>query len=282
VIAVAGGLGAAFIWAIATLAGARASRVIGPWSTTGLVLFVGLLVSLPVLVLEPPPHPFAPADLAWLTLAGLGYTVGLIFNYAALAGGKVAVASPIVSTEGSVAAVLAVLTGEAAPPMLLAALVLIAVGVVVVAARPGGGADALAGDGVRYVAYAVLAALIFGLGLYGAGRASSEVPPGWVAFAGRFAGVLLLTLPLALSRHLRFDRRVLPYVLVAGVAEVAGMYAFAVGAAESIAVTSVLAALFAVLAALFAHALGERISRRQWSGVTAVTIGVVAITAMRL
>jgi drug/metabolite transporter (DMT)-like permease len=282
VIAVIGGLGAAITWALATLAGARAARVIGPWSTTALVIFIGLLVTAPLVLLEPPAQPLAVEDLAWLTLAGLGYAVGMVFNYSALSGGKVAVTAPIVSTEGSVAATLAVLTGEAASPLLVVMLVMIAVGVFVVSLQPGGGADALAGGGSRYVVFAVVSALIFGLGLYGAGRASDLVPPSLVVMAGRIAGVLLITLPLALTRRLRFEPEVLPMLLVAGVMEVAGMYLFAWGAAESIAVTSVLSTQFAVMAALAAHVLGERISSRQWAGVAAVTVGVVVITITRL
>ncbi len=282
VIAVIGGLGAALAWALATLAAARASRVIGPWSTTGLVVFVGLLITLPLLLFEQPAEPIGANDLAWLVVAGLGYAVGMIFNYTALAGGKVPVTAPIVSTEGSIAAALAVLTGEAASPLLGAMLVLIAVGVFVVALQPGGGADVLAGGGARYVVYAILAALIFGVGLYGAGRASDAVPPSWVVAAGRIAGVLVITVPLVLSRRLRFERSVLPYVAFAAVAEVVGMYAFALGAADSIAVAAVLSTQFAVIAALLAHVLGERISPRQWAGVAAVTVGVVVITLIRL
>jgi len=220
--------------------------------------------------------------VAWLTVAGLGYAVGMIFNYSALSGGKVAVTAPIVSTEGSIAAILAVLSGEAASPLLVVMLATIAVGVFVVALQPGGGADALAGSGSRYVVFAVVSASIFGVGLYAAGRASDLVPPSLVVMAGRIAGVLVITLPLALTRKLRFERQVLPFLVVAGVAEVVGMYLFAWGAAESIAVTSVLSTQFAVMAALVAHALGERISARQWAGVAAVTVGVVVITLTRL
>jgi len=281
-IAVVGGLGAAIAWALATIVAARASRALGPWSTTAWVVFIGLMVTLPLLLLETPPESIAVEDFAWLAVAGLGYVIGMVFNYAALTGGKVPVTAPIVSTEGSIAAALAVLTGEAASPMLGAMLALIAAGIFVVALQPGGGADVLSGSGARYVGFAVVAAVIFGIGLYGSGRASESVPPSWVVAAGRIAGVALLTLPLALTRQLRFSRAVLPFLLFAGVAEVAGIYLFAWGARESIAVTAVLSSQFAVIAALIAHALGERISGRQWLGVVAVTTGVVVITLTRL
>ena len=91
-----------------------------------------------------------------------------------------------------------------------------------------------------------------------------------------------LTLPLVLTRRLRFQRDLLPFIVFAGLAEVAGVYTFAWGARESIAVTAVLSSQFAVIAALIAHAMGERISPRQWLGVGAVTVGVVVITVTRL
>jgi drug/metabolite transporter (DMT)-like permease len=281
-IAVVAGLVTALAWALATLAAARASRVLGPWSTSAWVLLFGLIATLPLLAIEAPAASVAAADLAWLALAGSGYVVGMVLNYTALSGGKVPVTAPIVSTEGAIAAALAVLSGETASPLLAAMLVLIAVGVFVVALQPGGGADALAGQGARYVGFAVGAALVFGLGLYAAGRASEGVPPSWVVAAGRIAGVAFLTVPLALTRQLRVPGGLLPALAFAGVAEVAGVYTFAWGARESIAVTAVLSSQFAIIAALLAHVAGERISPRQWLGVGAVTVGVVVITLSRL
>lgn len=281
-IAVVGGLVTALAWALATVAAARASRAIGAWSTTAWVVFIGLMVTLPLLVIESPADDIASEDLAWLVLAGLGYVAGMVLNYTALSGGKVAVTAPIVSTEGSIAAVLAVATGESASPVLGVMLALIAVGVFVVSLQPGGGIDVLAGGGARYIGFAIGAALVFGIGLYAAGRASDGVPPSWVVAAGRIAGTLLLTLPLALSRRLRFRRELVPFLVFAGIAEVTGVYTFAWGARDSIAVTAVLSSQFAVIAALIAHTLGERISARQWIGVAMVSVGVVAITLTRL
>jgi drug/metabolite transporter (DMT)-like permease len=233
-------------------------------------------------MLEAPAAPVASEDFALLAVAGLSYTVGMVLNYAALTGGKVPVTAPIVSTEGAIAATLAVLGGEPASPLLGVMLALIAVGVFVVALQPGGGADVLSGSGARYVGFAVAAALVFGVGLYASGRASEGVPPSWVVATGRIVGVTFLTLPLVLTRRLRFRRDLLPFLVFAGVAEVAGVYIFAWGARESIAVTAVLSSQFAVMAALMAHAMGERISPRQWRGVGAVTVGVVVITLTRL
>jgi drug/metabolite transporter (DMT)-like permease len=100
--------------------------------------------------------------------------------------------------------------------------------------------------------------------------------------AGRIGGVAFLTLPLLLTGRLHLQRPLLPFLAFAGIAEVAGVYAFAWGARESIAVTAVLSSQFAVIAALLAHTVGERISQRQWLGVGSVTVGVVVITLTRL
>jgi drug/metabolite transporter (DMT)-like permease len=279
---VVAGLISALAWGLATVAAARASRSIGSWSTTGWVVLIGLLATLPLLALDRPAAAVGPPDLGWLVAGGVGYVVGMVLNYAALTGGKIAVTAPIVSTEGAIAASLAVLAGEPATPLLLAMLAMIAAGIFVVSMQPGGGIDALRGDGVRYVGLAIAAALVFGLGLYASGRASEAVPPSWVVAAGRVAGVALLTVPLALTSRLQAPGRTLPLLVFAGTAEVAGVYTFAWGAQASIAVTAVLSSQLAVVAALVAHVLGERISLRQWAGVAAVTAGVVVIAALRL
>lgn len=280
--AVLGGLVAALAWGLAPIFAARASRAIGAWSATAWVVLIGLLATLPLLLVDAPIEDVAADEFGWLVIAGVAYVGGLMFTYAALAGGKIPVTAPIVSTEGAIAAILAILAGEPSSPLFMLMLGLITAGIFVAALRPGGGLDSLAGDGARFVGFAVIAAIVFGVGLYASGRASSAVPAAWVVAAGRIAGVLLLTLPLLLTRRLRFDRAVLPFLVVAGVAEVVGVYAFAWGARESIAVAAIVSAQFAVVSAVLAHALGERISGRQWLGVAAVAIGVTAITLSQL
>jgi drug/metabolite transporter (DMT)-like permease len=63
---------------------------------------------------------------------------------------------------------------------------------------------------------------------------------------------------------------------------VAGYLTFALGARDAIAVTAVLASQFAVLAAIGAHVLGERLAPRQWAGVGVVAFGVAAVTLLRV
>src|SRR4051794_9288168 len=100
----------------------------------------------------------------WLALAGVGNVVGLWFTYAALRRGQVALVAPLVSTEGAIAAVIALLAGESLAPGVGVTLATIAVGIglstvpsMADAEEPdgeaviaGGGGDAIrapAGDG---------------------------------------------------------------------------------------------------------------------------------------
>lgn len=282
-IAVVAGLLTAVIWALATLSAARASRIVGPLSAIGWVVLLGLLVSAPLLALDTTPGPSDPGDLVWLAVAGLGYVAGMVLGFSALAGGKIPVVAPILSTEGAIAATIAILAGEAVGLPLIFLLAILTGGVLLTAFEPKGSTgDTSQEDYRRSVAYAIAGAAAFGVALYASGHASSSVPLVWVAAAGRVAGVALITLPLVATRRLRFERAALPFLLFSGLIEVLGMLTFAWGAQESIAVTAILASQFAVIAAILAHVMGERIEARQWIGVVVVALGVTAVTISRL
>ena len=51
-------------------------------------------------------------DLAWLVIGGVGNAGGLLLVYRGLRVGKVGVVAPIASTEGAIAALIAILAGE--------------------------------------------------------------------------------------------------------------------------------------------------------------------------
>src|SRR5436190_10589555 len=124
------GLATAVLWATTLLASARPSRLLGPWSTLAWVMLIGLVVTLPFVVATAPSVALTQEDLALMATAGVANSVGLLCNYAAVRRGKVAVVGPIVSTEGAIAAVLAVVAGDPLSGAAAAVLVLIAVGVV--------------------------------------------------------------------------------------------------------------------------------------------------------
>src|SRR6266508_1388130 len=107
-VAVIGGLGAAFAWATTAICAARAVRLIGIPSVLALVMLTGLVVTLPWAAIQGVPDVDATTTRA-LIVAGVGNCAGLLFLYAGLRIGKVGVVVPIASTEGAIAALIAVL-----------------------------------------------------------------------------------------------------------------------------------------------------------------------------
>jgi drug/metabolite transporter (DMT)-like permease len=280
-ISIVAGLATAFMWATGTLCSSRSSRMIGPASVVAWVMASGIVINLAAIGLGPRPGALTGADLAWMGVAGATNVVGLLLVYAALRRGKVGIVAPVVSTEGSIAAAIAVVAGErlgAASGVLLA---VIATGVVLAALAP----EELPVEGERKgasVGLAVLAATLFGLSLFAIGRLGDSLPVAWALLPPRVVGLATVTLPLAATKRLRLTRRALPLVVVAGLAEVGGFAFFVAGARHGLAVTAVVASQFAALATIGAYLLfHERLTGRQLAGVGLVVIGVAALTVLR-
>lgn len=260
---------------------ARSSRIIGAWSVAAWVMLVGLLANLALIAVSPWPASLRPADVAWMLVAGVGNVAGLLLEYSALRRGKVGLVTPIASTEGAIAAVLAVVTGEVLGGASAALLAVIVVGVVLAGAAPDESAPDQTQSGTFWLA--VGAALLFGLCLFATGRLSASFPAAWSLLPPRVVGVAALTIPLAVTRRLTLTRPAVPLVVVAGLAEVLGFVCYAIGARHSVAVAAVLGSQFAVVASVAAYVLfGERLTRLQLGGVMAIIVGVAALTVATL
>ena len=112
VTAILGGLAAAVLWATATLASSRSSRMIGSRVVLAWVMIVGTIVGLPLALATGVPSEIDPGHLALVLLAGLCYSAGLYATYKALTIGKVSIVAPIVATEGAIGALIAVALGD--------------------------------------------------------------------------------------------------------------------------------------------------------------------------
>jgi drug/metabolite transporter (DMT)-like permease len=282
-VAILGGLGAAMSWAIATLASSRSSRIIGPMSVLGWVMAIGLVVAIgPALLAKP--VPLGTGEVTMLVVTGISHNLGLLLAYAALSIGRVSLVAPITSTEGALAALVAVLLGEVLALATAVLLAVIAIGVVLAAVersadRPG----ALDPATTRKAALlAVGAAVTFSVGLVLGGRlGEAGVPPAWVMAVSRTIGTLLIALPLLLTGRLRLTRRALPLVAVAGVLEVVGGAVYVVAATEDIAVAAVLSSQFAAIAAIGAFLVfRERLQRVQVVGIVTIAIGMTLLSAL--
>lgn len=279
--AILGGLGAAASWAVTALTAARASRQIGSPSTLAWVMLTGLLVVGPLALAHGKPSGLDGAALGWLVLAGAGNVGGLLLLYTGFRLGGVGVVSPISSTEGAVAALIAVAAGEELGAGTALALAAIVAGVVLVASAHAHVPD-LEHVEPRAALFGLAAAGAFGASLYATGRASLDLPIAWAILPPRLFGVAFVFLPLLLARRLRLTRGAAPLVVGSGLAEVAGFTCYALGARHGIAVAAVLASQFAALAALGAWVLyGERLGRMGVVGVAVIAVGVAAVSALQ-
>jgi drug/metabolite transporter (DMT)-like permease len=285
-VAIVGGLGAALSWAVATLASSRSSRMIGPMSVLGWVMAVGFVAAIGPALLASPVDLDLP-KVVGLVVVGLSHNLGLLLAYAALSIGRVSIVAPIVATEGALAALLSIFFGEPLAVSTALLLGVIAVGVVLAAAeRSADRPTASASEPVRTrraALLAIAAALTFSVGLVLAGRLGSEgMPPSWVMVVSRTVGVILIVVPLLLTRRFRLTRPALPLVVLAGVLEVLGGAVYIVAASDGVAVAAVLSSQFAAIAAVGAFVLfGERLQRVQLVGVVIVAVGITILAALQ-
>ena len=278
-IAVLGGLGAACAFATAMLCSSRSARMIGSYSALSFVMLVGLAITVPWTVAVGVPDELGARAFGWLLVSGAGNVVGLLLSYSALRVGKVGIVAPIVSTEGAIAAVIAVLAGESIAPGAGVTLAVIVAGIVLAGITQAGGNTATAGSGGRTTLLAIAAALAFGASLYATARVSEELPLAWAVLPARVIGVVAVAVPLFLSSRLLLTRPALPLVVTSGVAEIVGFGLFALGSRHGIAVSAVLASQFAGIAAVVAFFLfRERLARVQIAGVVVIVAGVAVLS----
>ena len=278
-IAILGGLGAALCFGVSTLASSRSARMIGAGSVVAWMMIVGLAVTIPGIAVTGVPSSLDTNAAGWLVVAGIGNVGGLLVVYAALRIERVGIVAPITSTEGAVAAVIAAARGEAISTGIGIALGVIPVGIMLASTKNEQGDRK---HDFRGVLLAIVAAGIFGVGIYAAGRVSTEVPLTWAVLPPRALGVLVIALPLLATSRIRLTRRALPLVVLSGLTEVAGFACLTLGARHGIAIAAVLASQFAAVAAIGGYVLfKERLGRVQVAGVAVIVAGVAALTALQ-
>jgi drug/metabolite transporter (DMT)-like permease len=280
-LAIAGGLGAAVVFATVTLCNSRSSRMIGPAQLLAWIMLIGLGITLPLALARGIPDGLDGEAAVWMAVAGVGNVAGLLLAYSALRVGKVSVVAPLVSTQGAIAAVIAIVAGESVSTGVGLLLVLIVIGILLAGVAPEAGADEAA-QPTRAWLYGIGAAVAIGWSLYAIGRVSVSLPVVWALLPSRVIGTAAVTVPVALRTGLRMTREALPLVLVAGAGEVLGFALFAFGARHGIAVSAVLSSQFAAIAAVAAYVLfGERLGRLQATGVATVVVGVGVLAGVQ-
>lgn len=215
-----------------------------------------------------------------MALAGAGNVAGLLLAYEGMRRGKVSIVAPISSTEGAIAALLAVATGEALGVPSAVLLGLIAAGVVLASLTSSD--DGAGGHAVEATLYASAAACCFGAGLFATAKVAVSLPLVWAVIPPRAVGFVVVALPLLAARKMRIEAAAAPLVVVSGICEVAGFASYSLGARHGVAVSAVLASQFAAVATVAAFVVfGERLRSIQVVGIVLIAVCVAALSAVR-
>jgi drug/metabolite transporter (DMT)-like permease len=218
-----------------------------------------------------------------LAIAAGGSMVGLRLTYAALARGKVGIVIAIVSTEGAIAALIAIALGEELGLLLGLGLAVVTAGVAAVGfGQHADDSAAVVADNRRAAAIAGAASIVFGSSLWASGDVGRRVGDPTVVLASRVLGVLFIALPLIVRRRLRTERPALWLALLTGIVECVGFLGFLWGAGDGLAVAAVIATQYAVIATVLSRLIfKERLSPFQLAGIGVVVVGVVLIALSR-
>lgn len=296
--AVLGGLGTAIIWSVGSVGASRAARQVGPFLTLAWVMLIGLVLTAVLLPVAGSASVSGTA-IVWLGLSGAGNVAGLLLVYRALRLGRLGVVMPIATTEGGIAALIAILAGQSVGALRGGALLATMLGVLLTASSSGpdlavaerpvepvpGGPRAVAnpvGHGDRRAAgWAGAGALCFGIGLYATARAGAALPVVWAVMPPRVLGVIAVTIPLALGGRLSWPRGCGRWLVLSGSCEVGGFLAYALAARHSIPVAAVLATLTGTFGTAIGWRLfGERLRLRQLLGGALIFAGVATLSAL--
>ncbi|MER7379307.1 EamA family transporter [Streptomyces lanatus] len=276
-ISVVAGLCAAVVFAISTVAASEVARRVGPFAGSAWVMFVGLVVVVPVLLIGGGPAPRG-GTLLMMLLVGLAMLAGLLIVYAALRDGAVSMVVPIVSAEGTVTAAIAWAAGEVPSPAKLFGMLLVSASVVTLVALASPAHDGRRTRDRRAALMAAAGCIVCGAMFFGQGHLGGEVSLAWAVLPGRAVPVIALAGPLAATGRLRIDRSTLVLAVVAGVADVLAMALLVLGSRQDVAVTAVLVSQYAVVAILIAAWLfGEKLKKSQMWAVAGLAVGVALI-----
>ena len=271
---VALGLFAAVGWAFVTLRLASVSRGLDPAVAMFVLLGASLVLTAPLgLALDgvPPAHS---RGLAAAAAAGLLEMSGFLCYLRAVQRGSMAVIAPLIGLEGGVAAVIAVIGGEAVSATLAIGIVMAAIGTSLSCAAPGERTAAGAG-------WALLAGLQFGvmLTLFGA---TDELGAFNAVTVARLTALAVLLPVLAVRGWRPTPRPVLRRIAECGLVDAISFGAFAAAATRGpVSVASVCAAQFSTVAVIVAIVvLRERPAPVQLVGIGLTLVGTTVLASV--
>lgn len=268
-------LGASLCWGVADFLGGLASRKLAVLGVLAVTMSAGALAAAAALAVFPQAPPTT-SDLALAALAGIASLGGLAALYRGLAVGAMAVVAPLSATGPLIPVVFGLARGERPGALQWAGVGLALLGIALVSRERARGTRVAAGAGLG-----ILAAAGFGT-FFVTLDAASETGALWPTFALRVSGaVLVLGIAAVLRPPLPRGRRQVTPLLAVGALDMTANALFAAASSRGfVSLTSVLASLYpAVVVALAAGFLGERVGGARLAGAACALAGAALISA---
>ncbi|MGK2851178.1 MAG: EamA family transporter [Candidatus Limnocylindrales bacterium] len=290
------GLGAALSWGTLDIFSALASRRIGSLKVTTGIQLVGAALVIAIALATGTPFPADPLVIIGGSLVGLAGAGAYLSYFTGLRIGPIAVVSGMVAAYGGLTVVLAVVfRGESLTLLQAVGATVATLGVILTGFAFDGSlrGTRLASPGV---AFAIVALVLFAAMSIGSDIVIDQAT--WVELllvsrtANAVLSTVILILALTVGRRLaqplligeeggdgRADRRVVAFVVLAGVLDVLGLVVFTIGLESAETWLVGLASSFgpAVTIIVAVAFLGERLKPIQWIGLTGVLVGMIAI-----
>ncbi|MGQ0670046.1 MAG: EamA family transporter [Actinomycetota bacterium] len=273
------GFGAAVSWGVADLLTAVVGRRMGSFVALVAAQITAALVLAVIFLFVQPAVTATASDLLIVSLSGGVAAFGYVFVFRALELGPVALVSPIVSSFGAIAVVLAlVILKEALPGLALAGAAATLCGVVLATLDPRRLRPERQAGGVPY---ALVTAGCFGLAAFLLGRGAQGA--GWLVTVGfsRLATITVLAVLAIVARN-RFrgmDSRALPAAALIGLVDLLGVALYSRGAELGmVSIVAAVSATFTLIPVIGGVvAFRERPAASQWLGVAMVVGGLVML-----
>jgi drug/metabolite transporter (DMT)-like permease len=217
-------------------------------------------------------------DLAWGAAAGVAGAAGLASLYRGIAGGLVAIVSPLAAVLGTVLPVaFGVLLGERPGPAAQAGALLCLPALLLLSWEKGGTKDS--GARRSALAHGLVAGVFIGLFFIALARTSAASGL-WPVLAARAASlVLLLAAALLLRQPLRLPRAAAVPTLLAGIADMAANLLFLLATrAGMLSLAVIVGSLYPAPTVLLARVFfGERIPPQRVLGLLLAVAGIALI-----
>jgi drug/metabolite transporter (DMT)-like permease len=276
-------LAASLCWGTADFSAGLKARTVALGTVLALAQGVGLLLSVPLVVLSGRGFPAAGPALASLG-AGVAVLVGLGCFYRALAAGTMSVVAPVAATGVAIPVLAGLLGGNHLAAVQALGMLAAVLGVVLCSRHRSAGRTAAGARAHRdSIGLAVGAAVAFGC-YFLLAHIGTRGGVAWLLALANITGVLgVVVVCAALRSPLRAPAASgdLAVLVLAGLLEFAatGLYGLA-NRHGQLSVVAVAGSLYPVATVLLARAiLGERLVRLQALGVSLALVGVALIAA---